>query len=212
MFSYKKTAWQDIALAMGCRFMLDNGCFSGKFEFIQWLRNIEAACEFYDQCIGVILPDAVILDSKGNFVKGDWLGTLHQFYAYIHILEEYGMPAAYALQDDHPIEKVPFDDIQCLFIAGSTVYKESAQAKEIGLEAKRRGIHVHVGRVSSIRRMEICDYADTFDGTTFRWQPAVKHARFDPYLEDRMARGCYSSVAPIYKSGRLPLDGQGITV
>ena len=181
----KQTGKQWAALDMGCEWMLDNGAFSGKFSLDRWVRSLSKFVKYAATCKGVIAPDAVILDSNGNFVRGDWQETLKLFNLHRHVITDHGLPVAYALQDDHPIESVPFDSIDCLFVAGTSEYKESINAERISREALRRGIHVHIGRVSSLRRMRLCHYADSYDGTTFKWSPEDKHRRFDPFLASK---------------------------
>jgi hypothetical protein len=50
---------------------------------------------------------------------------------------------------------VPWDEFGCWFIGGSTEWKLSEASRQLALEARRRGKHLHMGRVNSLRRMRI---------------------------------------------------------
>lgn len=175
MLSYKQTGGQQKALDAGCLWMLDNGAFSGNFDEPRWLGQMGALLPYSAQCRGIVAPDAVILNRAGKFVKGDWKGTRERLDRYSPIIRGFGLPVAYALQDDHPIDSIPWPLFDVLFIAGTTEYKESIDVELIAREAKRRGKAVHIGRVSSERRIKITWWANSWDGTTFRWQPDEKH-------------------------------------
>jgi len=169
MLSYRQAGGQREALEAGCLWMLDNGAFSGNFDEDRWTKQMINLSPFAEQCRGVVAPDAVILDSGGNFVRGDWKGTRDRLVYYAPFIRALGFPVAYALQDDHPPDDVPWDLFDVLFVAGTTEYKEGAAAEHIARLAIARGKRVHIGRVSSARRIRITWYADSWDGTTFRY-------------------------------------------
>lgn len=175
MLSYKATGGQKRALDNGCLWMLDNGAFSGNFDEPRWLKQVGKLLPYSEQCRGIVAPDAVILDKAGKFVKGDWHKTLQRLERYSPIIRGFGYPVAYALQDDHPLEEMPWHLFDVLFVAGTTKYKVSAQVEQIAKEAIRLGRRVHIGRVSSEKRVLITWWADSWDGTTFKWQPDKKH-------------------------------------
>jgi hypothetical protein len=182
MLSYRQTGGQQTALAQGCLWMLDNGAFSGNFNEERWIGQMEKLRPYGDQCRGIIAPDAVILDAGGRFVRGDWQGTLDKLHHYSPLIRAFGYPVAYALQDNHPLERITWELFDVLFVAGSTDYKESVEAERIGKEAKGRGKLVHIGRVSSVRRLKLTWWADSWDGTTFRWDSQAKLRMFNKAL------------------------------
>ncbi len=175
MLSYKSTGGQQRALDNGCLWMLDNGAFSGNFDEPRWLGQMGRLLTHSEQCCGVVAPDAVILDRAGKFEKGDWYGTLQRLERYSPIIRGFGYPVAYALQDDHPLEEMPWWLFDVLFVAGTTEYKESVQVEQIAKEAIRFGKRVHIGRVSSAKRISLTWWADSWDGTTFKWDEDDKH-------------------------------------
>lgn len=179
MLSYKPTGGQDVALKSGCLWMLDNGAFSGNFNEGRWMKQMESLASSYaTTCRGIIAPDAVIF-SNGKFVKGDWEETRARLKYYSPLIRSFLLPVAYALQDDHPLDEVPWGMFETLFIAGTSEYKESAQVEAIAKKAKQRGKWVHVGRVSQVRRMDLTWWADSWDGTTFKYgDRQEKHVRF----------------------------------
>jgi hypothetical protein len=87
------------------------------------------------------------------------------FYAYVR---ETGLPCAFVLQDGATSETIPWDQLQAVFLGGSTTYKESQAARVLCEEARRRGKWVHVGRVNSARRENLIrSFADSFDGSKY---------------------------------------------
>lgn len=160
--SCKRTARQLSALMAGVLWMLDNGAFSGKWEFAQWLAELKALREFVPTCLGVIVPD----------VKFDWEATLKRFFENYYHVERFGYKVAYATQDGQPIDKVPWYHIQTLFVGGSNDHKRGPEGEALALEAKRRGKWVHVGRVNGGESIvQFWPWADSWDGTTFSHHP-----------------------------------------
>jgi hypothetical protein len=114
-------------------------------------------------CLFVVAPDKV----------GDATTTRALFDEWFERVAATMQPVAYVIQDGQVAKDVPWKWIDCLFIGGSTEYKLSADAEQLGREAFRRGLHLHMGRVNSRKRF---DYArqigcDSVDGTKFsRWR------------------------------------------
>lgn len=182
MCSYKTTGGERRALDSGCRWMMDNGAFSGNFDEARWIKRMELYQKYTKTCYGIIAPDAVILDKRGDFVCGDWRETLNRLAYYAPIIRTLGFPVAYAVQDNHPLDAMPWNLLDVIFVAGNDDWKTSYQMEQIAIEAKRRGIWVHVGRVSSQKRIRATWWADSWDGTTFKWEPAKKYRRLNPLL------------------------------
>lgn len=67
---------------------------------------------------------------------------------------------------------MPWGAIRCLFIGGSTEWKEGPHAARLMQEAHARGKWVHVGRVNTLRRYWWLSSlpVDSIDGTCFsKW-------------------------------------------
>lgn len=83
------------------------------------------------------------------------------------------LPLALCVQDGAGDVGIPWDwpNLRCLFMAGSTEYKLSGEMADICRDGKRRGLHIHAGRVNSRRRIRyllgLGDVVDSIDGTAF---------------------------------------------
>lgn len=158
----KQTKRQLEALQAGCKWMLDNGAFTGKWNLERWENTLYWLADFTDTCLGVIPPDVV----------GDWEKTLQKFYVYYRYPARLGYRVAYATQDGQPVDYVPWHRIDTLFIGGTDEHKRGPEAELLGMEAKQRGKWVHIGRVNSGSAMiQHWPYADSYDGTTFSHHP-----------------------------------------
>jgi hypothetical protein len=153
------------------------------------LRAIERAVRLPGarRPLWVVCPDAV----------GDWRATRALWARWWPILRSLDIPLAYVLQDGQPLygeSGVPWTRAACLFIGGSTAYKESREAEAAAAEAKRRGLSVHLGRCNSERRLRLFDAVgvDTLDGTQFSMFPDTYIPRWAerlrPALRGQLAR------------------------
>lgn len=155
-------------LAGGLPLAADNSCYRGLDA-----RAFRAMCRCLrphaQRVLWVAAPDMV----------ANAYATLVRFWLHQPLLAAYGLPAAYVIRDGQCFLPVPWGQIRCLFVGGSTPWKEGPHALQLILEAKRRGLWVHVGRVSARRRMRLFAWAgvDSIDSTasraglidTFRW-------------------------------------------
>lgn len=133
----------------------DNGCFQREPCPIEFPRFVE----HYSQAQWVVLPDVV----------GDAARTRETSLVWKDRLEGMGLarPWAYVLQDGFDVEVFP-DGMSAVFLGGTDDYKMSSEAKDALLWARDMGLHVHVGRVNSWRRIQIFrGYADSVDGSNF---------------------------------------------
>lgn len=139
----------------------DNGCFNSTWQEPEWLKWLfrpypRAGCLF------AVVPDVV----------GDAPATLERFGDYLECVRDARYPIAYAAQNGSEVLAPPWDDLDCLFIGGTTDWKMSPMARELAVEAKSRGKWVHVGRVNSSRRFRAwLPLADSCDGTTLAFGP-----------------------------------------
>lgn len=174
---------QQEALEASCKFMIDNGIFSNLWQEREWLIALYDFLKFRENCLGCIIPDFLhYLPNKQ--VRGDWQKTLERFYLYQPVVKRLSFPVALASQDGMPLEEVPWHMFDVLFIGGSNDHKRGIEAETLALEAKKRGKWVHVGRVSSVSKMrKLWSWADSWDGTTFRFQPDKKEESLVPQIE-----------------------------
>jgi hypothetical protein len=143
------------------RWAMDNGAFVG-FEEGAFVRMLE---KFTDKpgCLFVTAPDFV----------GDAASTLARWPFWSRLIRGLGLPPAFVAQDGLTPDRVPWAEMGCLFIGGSTAYKESAEARTLCGIAQAKGIWVHWGRVNSKRRYELAlkAGAQSIDGTGFSMYP-----------------------------------------
>lgn len=142
----------------------DNGCFGkgypGDAGYLAWLDKLS---EHADRCLFATAPDVV----------GDAAATLERSAPFYAEIRARGYRAALVAQDGLTVETTPWDEIDALFIGGSTDWKLGEEAAELVAAAKARGIWVHMGRVNSRRRMVYADSigCDSTDGTFLCFGP-----------------------------------------
>lgn len=151
----------------GVTWCADNGCFSASprrpWTEERWWAFLERHAHDTARCLFATAPDVV----------GDAHATAIRFRKWGPMIRALGYKAAYVLQDGATDALVPFDDLDALFIGGSTEFKLGETARHYAAEAKARGKWLHMGRVNSGRR---CAYAasidcDSVDGTFLRFAP-----------------------------------------
>jgi hypothetical protein len=151
------------AVLAGHRWMLDNGAFSDKWNEATWLATLEHWQPYAATCIAAVCPDVV----------GDAGATLARFAQYAPTIRAHGYPVAFVTQDGLTMDAVPWSDFGVLFVGGSTEHKLHG-AWDFIMEAKRRGLWVHVGRVNSAERIEHFWMADSCDGTMLAVEPSPR--------------------------------------
>ena len=143
----------------------DNGVFGGRYpgdeDYLTWLTGMQRAA---DRCLFAVAPDVV----------GNHWATIARSRAMLPRIRDLGFPVAYVAQDgmqwaaDHL-----WDDIDCLFIGGTTAFKLSAEAAELVSIARSLGLWAHMGRVNSARRYTYADAigCNSVDGTYLTYGP-----------------------------------------
>jgi hypothetical protein len=103
----------------------------------------------------------------------------------------YGFPIAYVAQDGATIDTLPWDDMDVLFLGGSTEFKLSATMRQLAEEAYRRRIPIHAGRVNSYKRLRWAKqiHARTTDGTFISKFPDIGYAAMSSFLTRVNAQG-----------------------
>lgn len=123
---------------------------------------------------------------------GDHLATLELWHHWRPLLADLlgpdRPPIAWVAQNGATPDTIP-TDAEAVFIGGNDQgqgdWKDSATARDIILEAKALGLHAHVGRVNSLKRIAAAASAgaDTVDGTYLRWGPDKNLARLLRFLD-----------------------------
>jgi hypothetical protein len=147
----------------GRRWIADNGCFSGSWDKHNWIIWLHKMLPYVDTCDFATLPDVV-----GNHKE-----TLHRYALHYHQVKEMGYRCAFVCQDGCVPAEIPSCD--AVFLGGSTKFKMSKAARECMIEAKHRGLPIHIGRVNSATRYTyfMLHGADSFDGTKYIFEPDV---------------------------------------
>lgn len=141
---------------------LDNGCFK-VFYRDRWERLLNEAEEI--KPVFACLPDIV----------GDATRTLELFEHFMPITA--GIPRALVLQDGIGNHRIPWADLDAVFVGGSDVFKSSPEAINACKAARMMGKWVHVGRVNTASRVRNwIGLADSIDGSGI--------SRYDHMLED----------------------------
>ena len=145
-------------LATGLPLAADNGCY-GRWDRRAFLRMLRALAPHGRTVSWVVAPDVV----------ADAPATLARFALWQPVLAYLGLPIAFVAQDGQEQLPVPWAHIRCLFVGGSTCWKEGVHAAALIGQAKRRGLWVHVGRVSTLRRERLMAWAgaDSIDGSHY---------------------------------------------
>ena len=147
-------------IAAGVPWACDNDCFIAlkREKYVRMLRSVAGQRGL----LWVTAPDVV----------ADADATLARFRVWRPALDYYTLPIAFVAQDGQERRPVPWDAIRCLFIGGSTAWKEGPHAAQLIHEAHARGKWVHVGRVNTLRRYWWLSSlpVDSIDGTCFsKW-------------------------------------------
>lgn len=153
----------------GVKWCADNGAFSDRFNEGKWWAFLNANAYAAADCLFAVAPDVV----------GDAAATLERSLLWLPKIRALGYPAAFVAQDGAETVGVPWDEFDCLFIGGTTEWKLGPHAREIAVEAKRRGKWLHMGRVNSERRFEYAAAigCDSADGTYLTYGPDVNLPR-----------------------------------
>ena len=100
-------------------------------------------------------------------------GTLERWGRYHSTVTDAGYKPAFVLQDGVVLDEIPWDEMEALFIGGSTEFKLSSTAREATHIAKSERKWVHMGRVNSKKRITIAREwgCDSVDGTYLAFAP-----------------------------------------
>jgi hypothetical protein len=143
----------------------DNGRFNSPHEYdddryLAWLSKMQPHA---DRCLFATAPDVV----------GDAQATLEMSLPMLPRIRARGYRAALVAQDGLTPATTPWNELDALFIGGTTTWKLSDAVRALVSEAKRQGKWVHMGRVNSLRRLRIAHAmgCDSADGTVLQFDP-----------------------------------------
>lgn len=145
----------------GMPWAADNDCFQGLDvdRFTAMLDRITGL----PGCLFVVCPDVV----------GDWRATAELWASWAPGIIRRGLPVALAAQDGLTAKRVPWWQIDALFIGGTTEWKMGPAAAALVREAQARGKWTHMGRVNGFRRLVYANSlgCDSVDGSSWsRWR------------------------------------------
>lgn len=150
----------------------DNGCFTARGNlnvdhWLTWLTNLVAGREH--RCLFAVAPDVFNPD------LGDDMGRVSLNYSRIYLcdIRALGVPVALVAQNGLTPDMVSWDEIDWIFLGGTTEWKLSRAAAVLCAAAREHGKSVHMGRVNSGRRWAIAELfgCDTTDGTFLAFGP-----------------------------------------
>jgi hypothetical protein len=182
----------EVLLATGLPIAIDNAAFAG-FNPAAFRQLLEALMPYAtdpatrDRFLWCAVPDVV----------GDSHATLEQYGEWAGMVGWAGLPRAFVAQDG--CEAGHFNRIEwharCIFIGGTTKWKEGPGAAAVIREAKRRGKWIHVGRVNTMRRLQHFEAlgVDSFDGSQFSMFPNTYIPRWLARLESGAQRGLWEA-------------------
>jgi hypothetical protein len=169
----------------GWTWAADNGAFTG-FDETRYLRMLDRLIDV-PGCRFVACPDVV----------ADAASTLGLLEEWAPRLRADGWPVALVAQDGLTVDDTPWEEIDALFIGGSTGWKLGPSARDLVAAARSHGKWAHVGRVNTPGRIRYCASigADSIDGT--QWSMFAR-----TYLADGLA-----SIANLARYPQLDLQG-----
>lgn len=171
-----------------CPWGADNGKFTATGPRTGWLGHgrwfdwLEGQVDRYgaESCRFAVAPDAPF----------NAAATLDESLPWMAKIRNLGIPAAFAAQNDCDLYGLPWDEMDVLFLAGDTAWKIGPVAHRLTIEAKERGKWVHMGRVNSLRRLQIAEWfgCDSADGTFLKFGPDINLGRLAAWLADMHRR------------------------
>lgn len=155
-------------------FAADNGCFADpkKYSndgFLSWLDKLDRKA-----CLFAVAPDIV----------GNAEGTRERAYPMLPCIRQLGFKAALVAQDGEKNDFINWDQLDAIFIGGTTEWKLSQAAADIVAAAKQKGKWVHMGRVNSFKRMRLAAAigCDSVDGTYLAFEPENRKGKIKEWI------------------------------
>lgn len=170
----------------GVTWCADNGRYGkgwpGLDPWLKWIENKAPA----ELCKFAAAPDVV----------GDAVATLRESLPVLPMVRELGLPAAFVAQDGCMTRDglIPWDDFDVLFLGGSDKFKIGDEGREVAAAGVEHGKWVHMGRVSSIKRLRIAWRfgCSSVDGTYLKFGPDKNAERMHRFMQ--MVRAEFTSI------------------
>lgn len=147
------------------RFAIDNGGFN-EVDVNGVVRLMRREEKNRERCYFVTAPDVVC----------SALRTIELFHHFKDLFE--GWPIAFVCQDGQENLPMPWDEIDAIFIGGSTTWKCSQHAVHLIKAARALGKWVHAGRVNTAQRWKHFEShgVNSGDGTGIGRYTHMRHA------------------------------------
>lgn len=148
----------------GVAWIADNSAYTGRYpgddRYLAWL-SVRAVHR--GQCALVTAPD----------VLGDAVATWARSRPVLPRIRALGYPAALVAQNGLEHLSIDWSLFDALFLGGSTTWKLGPAAAGLTTRARSLGLHVHMGRVNSLRRLRYAAAigCDSVDGTYLAYGP-----------------------------------------
>lgn len=153
----------------------DNGCFTQPQKYSDF-RYMEHLCRMpHNRTLFATAPD----------VLGDHMATVERSIPVLRMIREVGLRSAFVAQDGWQEYSTPWDDMDCIFIGGSTEFKFRGGRQAVAA-AKRHKKWAHMGRVNSMERLRAASGigCDSADGTFLRFGPDVNWPKLRRWLDN----------------------------
>lgn len=152
----------------------DTGCFAAPEKHVD-----DDYLDFLDR-----KPRATCLFATAPDVLADAEATWQRSRSMLIQIRELGFPAALVFQDGIEHMPIQWESFDAAFMGGSLPWKLGPVCYELGIEAKRRGKHLHWGRVNSLRRLFRARKAraDSADGTYIKFAPDLLLPRMQRWV------------------------------
>jgi hypothetical protein len=152
----------------------DNGCFTNPngYSDVRYLKYLERMPR--DRTMFATAPD----------VLGNHEETVKRSTPMLRQIRAMGLKSAFVAQDGWQNDTTPWDELDTLFVGGTTAFKFRGGRNAVAA-AKARGKLAHMGRVNSLDRLRAavgigCDSAD---GTFLRFGPDTNWPRLKYWLD-----------------------------
>lgn len=171
----------------------DSGAFTKKFspkEFFSWLHRIKT---YISTNLFIACPDAVYNAYDTLLLYREYSTLIKSIGFRIALVaqdglkfDEFGVYSFYGEDLIHNREYVEWIDFHCLFIGGTTEYKDGLEVEKLIKYAQYKNRIVHVGRVNSGRRLRHFKalHVDTVDGTHIRFKPKQSIQEIMKWMEE----------------------------
>ncbi len=157
-----------------CLVAVDNSCFSNPAQYS------DAKYEAYLRR----MPKHRTLFAPAPDVLGSHEATVGRSIPMLRQIRKIGLPAAFVAQDGWSEHDTPWDELDVLFVGGSTHFKFRG-GRDAVIAARQRGKLTHMGRVNSLDRLRaaVGIGCNSTDGTFLKFGPDANWPRLKYWLD-----------------------------